>query len=389
MNSSEPVWQPVVNLFMSYIQIVPVTTRKELKWFVKYPFILYNNCPQWVPPLINADVQWLSPRFNPVFRICEAKYWLAFRKNQLVGRIAAVINHRENDHLNARHARFGWFDFIDDLEVSKVLMTHAREWAREHDMELIKGPFGFSNLDKAGMLIEGFDEVPTISTWYNFPYYQKHLDALGMEKLTDWVEHKAVVPEQVPQRIHSFSSRILKKMNLHRVKINSQKKLNNLAPQLFELLQDAYGHLLGFVPFEDTQVGFYSEKFLSLVCTDYLSVLANKENEIVAFALAMPNYSKAFQKSDGRLFPFGYFHIYMSKKKHNKADLTLIAIKPKYQKKGLHSIMFNDILSAFQKNGVNYVETNPQLEDNSNIRNLWSDFEMLEIKRRRAYQQSL
>ncbi len=370
---------------MSKISVIEVKTTDQLKQFVRFPMDLYKNNPYYVPSFINDEINIWNPAENPAMQYSEAKQFLAFKDNQIVGRIAVMINHKEEKELGIRKVRFGWIDFIDDREVSKALIDTVITYAREKSIKKIEGPMGFTNLDKAGMLTLGFDKLATMIGIYNHKYYPEHLESLGLQKEKEWVEFEIMFPETLPEKIYKFNELISQKYKLKVLKFKSKEEILQYVDAMFDLLDETYKHLSTYTPISDEQRKTYKEKYFKLIDKDFIICIADADNNLVSFAITMPSYSKALQKSKGKLFPFGWWHFLQAGRKNDRANFYLIGIHPDYQRRGVTSIIFKEIWDIFNKKGVKYLETNPELEDNKSIQLLWQDYNPVNHKRRRTY----
>lgn len=370
---------------MSKISVIEVKTTDQLKQFVRFPMGLYKNNPYYVPSFINDEINIWNPAENPAMQYSEAKQFLAFKDSQIVGRIAVMINHKEEKELGIRKVRFGWIDFIDDREVSKALIDTVITYAREKSIKKIEGPMGFTNLDKAGMLTLGFDKLATMIGIYNHKYYPEHLESLGLQKEKEWVEFEIMFPETLPEKIYKFNELISQKYKLKVLKFKSKEEILQYVDAMFDLLDETYKHLSTYTPISDEQRKTYKEKYFKLIDKDFIICIADADNNLVSFAITMPSYSKALQKSKGKLFPFGWWHFLQAGRKNDRANFYLIGIHPDYQRRGVTSIIFKEIWDIFNKKGVKYLETNPELEDNKSIQLLWQDYNPVNHKRRRTY----
>jgi hypothetical protein len=367
------------------IQIKEVKTKKDLKKFIKFPYGIYSKSPYWVPPLLFDEMNTLRPDKNPAFEYCEAKYWLAYKDGKIAGRIAGIISHKYIEKWGSKNARFGWVDFIDDEEVSKALFDTAENWAKENGMEGIHGPLGFCDMDREGLLIEGFDEMAMLITIYNYPYYPVHIEKLGYAKDTDWIEFQVKVPEQIPERIEKINNAVLKRLNYRMLDAKKPKDLIPYIKGIFELLNESYKNLYGVVALTDRQVEAYTKQYFSYINTDYARVILDDNNNVVAFGIAMPSLSEALRKSKGRLFPLGFIHILRALKKNKYVDLYLVAVRPDLQAKGINALLLTEITKAAIKNKVIKAETGPELEGNLKVQALWKNYETRQHKRRRCY----
>ena len=368
------------------LEIKEVHTAKELKDFIHFPLKLYKNNPFYVPSLNYDEKNTFDPKKNPAFDFCESTCFLAIRDGEIVGRIAAILNKDTNRFWKQEHARFGWFDVIDDLEVTKALIEVAENWAKAKGMKAIKGPLGFCDLDHEGMLIEGFDEMGTFATIYNYDYYPKHLEKLGFSKDVDWKEYQITMPDQMPGRYARMAAIVSEKYNLHTVKFKKASELvKTYGAKIFKLWNDTYNVLYGFAPLTDRQVKYYIKMYLSLARADLISLIIDKDDNVVGMGIAIPSLSKAFQKANGRIFPFGFIYLLKALRKNDIVDLYLMGIHPDYQGKGLNAIIFADLVPIFIKNGYKLAETNPELEKNGRIQVLWSEFDKRQHRRRRVF----
>ena len=370
---------------MSDIKVKQVLNSSDLELFIKFPMRLYKGNPYYVPPLINEEKSIWVKEENPALQYSEAAQFLAYKGENIVGRIAVMINHKEEKDLGIRKVRFGWLDFIDDIEVSKALIDTAIEYAKSKGISKIEGPMGFTNLDKAGMLTKGFDKLATMIGIYNFDYYPKHMEQLGLVKEKEWVEFEINFPDTLPDKVEKFSNLIAEKYELELVKFKSKKDILPLVEPMFKLLDDTYKHLSTYTPITQEQIKHYKEKYFKFIDKDYIVCIKDKYGSLISFAITMPSYSKALQKAKGKLFPFGWWHLLNAGKKNDRANFYLIGIHPQYQKRGITAIIFKEIYETFKKKGVKFLETNPELEENASIQALWQDYHPTNHKRRRTY----
>ena len=370
---------------MSDIKVKQVLNSSDLELFIKFPMELYKGNPYYVPPLINEEKSIWVKEENPALQYSEAAQFLAYKGENIVGRIAVMINHKEEKELGIRKVRFGWLDFINDIEVSKSLINTAIEYAKSKGISKIEGPMGFTNLDKAGMLTKGFDKLATMIGIYNFDYYPKHMEELGLVKEKEWVEFEINFPDTLPDKVEKFSNLIAEKYELELVKFKSKKDILPLVEPMFKLLDDTYKHLSTYTPITQEQIKHYKEKYFKFIDKDYIVCIKDKYGSLISFAITMPSYSKALQKAKGKLFPFGWWHLLNAGKKNDRANFYLIGIHPQYQKRGVTAIIFKEIYETFKKKGVKFLETNPELEENASIQALWQDYNPINHKRRRTY----
>ncbi|MCL1670561.1 GNAT family N-acetyltransferase [Elizabethkingia ursingii] len=370
---------------MSEISLRKVINDKMLTDFIQFPMTLYKNNPNYVPALINDEKQIWDPKENPALAYSEAELYLAYKNNQVVGRIAVMINHKEGQELNIHKVRFGWIDFIDDINVSKALIEKAIEYAKQHNINKIEGPMGFTNLDKAGMLTMGFDKLATMIGIYNFDYYPQHLEQLGLVKEKEWVEFELAFPEVLSEKVIKFNDLIKEKYQLKVLKFNNKKEILPLVEPMFQLLDETYKGLSTYTPITQQQIQTYKEKYFGFIDKDFIVCITDANDKLISFAITMPSYSKALQKANGKLFPFGWWHFLQAGKKNDRANFYLIGIHPEYQRRGVTAIIFKEIYEIFKKKGVKFLETNPELEENKNIQLLWQDYSPVNHKRRRTY----
>ena len=373
------------------IEIRKIDTKGGLKKFVKWGIDLYKGNECFVPPLVMDDVNTLDPHNNPAFDFCESIYFMAYDDGKPVGRIAGIINNVVNEKTGKKTLRFGWVDFIDDPRVSEALFRAVEVWGRSKGMEEIVGPLGFSDMDPEGMLVEGFDQEGTMATIYNYPYYPKHLEAMGFEKEADWREFRMTVPDGIPERYQRISDIIKRKYELSTPKYTSAKKLvKDYGQEIFQLINEAYSELYGYSPLTPRQINRYISMYIPVLRLDNISLIVDKDKKLIGVGIAMPSMSKALIKCRGRMFPFGWIHLLKALRGQNDVvDLLLVAVKPEYQSKGVNSLLFTDLIPCFIKNGYKFAESNPELELNQKVQSQWGYFETRQHKRRRAFRKSL
>lgn len=376
------------------IIIKEVPAKKcELKKFINFATELYKDNNYFVPALVMDELNTLTVKGNPAFDFCESVYFMAYddTTGKPVGRIAGIINEVTNKKYNERNARFGFIDFIDDAEVSKALIGAVEDWARSKGMTTITGPFGFTDMDQEGMLIEGFDQLGTMATIYNYPYYQTHIENLGYEKEVDWVEFKIMIPDAIPDKMMRIADIIRKKYNLSTPKYTSAKKLvADYGQAIFNLINEAYDPLYGYSPLTQKQIDHYIKMYVPILRLENVCLITEESGELIGVGITLPSMSKALQKSRGKMFPFGWWHMLKALRgKNNIIDLMLVAIKPEYQSKGVNALLFTELIPAFIKNGYEFAETNPELEVNQKVQSQWQYFDTTQHKRRRAYKKTL
>lgn len=370
------------------ITVKKVTTKKELKDFIRFNYELYKDNRYSVPDLYDDMLNTFSKKKNAAFEFCEADYFLAYKDGKLVGRIAGIINKRANETWGKKDVRFGWIDFIDDIEVSKMLLETVEKWGRERGMTHIQGPLGFTDFDAEGMLVEGYDQLSTMATIYNYPYYPEHMEKLGYEKDADWVEYKIYIPDAIPEKHQRISDLIQRKYNLKIKKYTSSKAIaKEYGQAIFELMNEAYSPLYGFSPLSQGQIKQYIKMYLPIVDLRMLTLITDANDTLVGVGISMPSLSVALQKAKGRILPFGWYHLLKALfvKRAKVLDLLLVAIKPEYQNKGVNALLFSDLIPVYQKLGFKYAESNPELEMNGKVQAQWEYFDTELHKRRRAF----
>ena len=373
------------------IVIKEVTGKKELRQFVRFNSDLYKGNPYHVPSLIYDEMMTLDRKQNPAFEVCDAIYFLAYKGDRIVGRIAGIINRRSNEVWNQKRARFGFVDFIDDDEVVDALFNAVRQWAKQQGMEELCGPMGFTDLDHEGMLVHGFDQLGTMATIYNHPYYPQQLERMGFVKDQDWHEFKVYVPDCVPEKHLRIGEIVKRKYGLKVVKCKSKKEVMPYARPLFETLNISYAPLYGFSPLTDKQIDYYINMYIPMLRLDLLTLIVREEdNAVVGFGISIPSLSRALQKSRGQLWPFGWFHLLKAlRSKPAIVDLYLMGVLPEYQSKGVNALLFNDLIPIYKSLGVVYAESNPELESNNAVQAQWDYFKREHHKTRRVFIQQL
>tara|TARA_B100000795_G_C22748858_1_gene418503 strand:+ start:86 stop:1216 length:1131 start_codon:yes stop_codon:yes gene_type:complete len=371
------------------ITIKEMITKKEMKQFVKFPFSIYKNNPYWVPPIIKEELEVLSKDSNPAFENAEARFFIAIRKGTIVGRIAAIINWYEVKEQKIQKMRFGWYDVIDDIEVSKVLISKVQEIGKENNLVYMEGPVGFSNLDKVGVLIDGFDHIGTMITWYSLPHYKEHLEQLGFVKEKEYLESKFKLSNIDGPYYQRISKLIKHRFKLTSLNFSKTKDIMPYVNEMFDLFNKTYATLSSYVPISNNQIDYFKKKYISFINPDFIKFVVDENGKLVAFGIMMPSFSEALQKANGKLFPFGIFHLLKAKRNVKTVTSYLIGVDPKYQNKGITAIIFSDFTISFNAIGVKTVIRTPELESNSAIHQLWKNFDPQTHKRRRTYRMNI
>lgn len=376
---------PILSAATAPVIIKEVLTKKQLKEFIDLPYRLYKGNKFYLPQLKKDVKATFDKSTNPAFDFCEAKYWLAYKNNKLVGRIAAVINYSFIEKWQNKYMRFGWIEFEQDSNIAKALLNKVEEWAMEKGMSAVHGPLGFTNFDYAGLLIEGFDQLGTFATIYNYPYYASFIENAGYKKDVDWLEFKIKLPELMPEKLEKIARIVEKRLDLKVVKIRSKKDVIPYAKELFTLMNASYAELYGMVPLNERQIAYNTKKYLGFIRPDFVSLVLDKNGALAAFGISMPSMALALQKANGHLFPFGIFHILKAFRKNDLGDLALIAVRKDLQGKGVNALLMHDLTKSYIKNGIKYAESNPELETNTKVQSLWEYYDTVQHKRRRCF----
>lgn len=362
-------------------------TRANLRRFIEFQNDLYKGNRYYVPPFMMDEIETLSPGKNPAFDFCESEYFMVYRDGKPVGRVAGIINSQVNESTGKKTARFGFLDFVDDKEVSTALMSTVEQWARSKGMDRIIGPLGFTDMDREGLLIEGFEELSTMATNYNYPYYAGHLEALGYDKESDWMEFQMKVPDRIPERFDRIATLVSKKYNLRVLKYKQRKAIKEeYGHALFHLINEAYKNLYQYSQLTERQIDYYIDYYLNLLDLDLVTLIVDGDDKLVGVGISMPSLSRGLQKSGGKLFPFGWTHLLKALKgKNDRVDLLLVAIHPDYQNKGVNAMLFQDLIPQYIRKGYVYAESNPEMETNAKVQSQWEAFEPRQHRRRRSY----
>jgi len=370
------------------VEIKEVITSKDIKQFVDFQFELYKGHPYWVPPLKADEKKALSAKTNPAFEFCDAKFWTAWKDGKCVGRIGAIVNHTYNDKIGKKKGRFSRMEFIDDKEVSEKLFKTAEEWLKQQGMEAVHGPLGFTNFDNQGLLIEGFDYLPSIASVMHYPYFQKHIEALGYGKEIDWVEFRLKMGEEIPEKAIRLAEIVKKRNNLEVLHFKTKADLKVVMRDVFGLLNKAFDELPYVAPFSQKMINYYADKYFKVLNPEYVKVI-KKEGEVVAFIVGMPSLSEAMQKANGKLFPFGFMHLLKAMKHPEVMDLLLTGVDPKYQRLGLAAILINELQQVIQKHNIKFTETTGMFETNQKGITTWKSYDHIMHKRRRCFVKEL
>ncbi len=374
------------------VNIVKVETKGQLKRFVRFGNELYKGNPYYVPDLYSDEMATLRKDRNAAFEFCEADYFLAYKDGKLVGRIAAILNKRANEKWGIKAARFGWVDFIDDAEVVDALFSTVENWARERGLTEVQGPLGFTDLDREGMLIEGYDRVGTMATIYNHPYYPVHMERMGYVKDVDWVEYLLKVPDKKWEKAERVAAIVTRKFGLRVVRCKSRSELaKRFGKSLFTLVNECYSELYGYSPLSEKQIEQYIKMYLPVVDLRLISLVVDKDDNLVAMGVSIYSLAAALQKAKGKMLPLGWWHLLKALfvKPPKRLDFLLVAVKPEYQGQGAFALIFNEMLGNFMKLGIVDVESNPELENNTKMQTQWNEFEKEQHKRRRAFKKEL
>ena len=370
------------------LSIKKISTRMELRLFVDFPNHLYKDNPYFVPKIFMDELDTLTPSKNPAFEFSEAAFYLAYRDDEIVGRVAAIVNHRANERWNHKEVRFGWFDFIDDPEVSKALIDKVIEFGKKRGMDKIVGPLGFTDFDPEGMLVEGYDKLCTMALIYNHPYYPVHMENMGFRKEIDWLEYKVFVPDELPEKIKRVSNIAEERYGYKVRKVTSREvKKQKLGYKIFELINETYGNLYNFTPLTEGLIDKYVGSYLGVLDFDFVSLIEDKDGELAAVGITMPSITKALQKCGGKLFPGGWVHVMNSLyfKHEGSVEMLLVAVRPESRTHGLLAMILADLIPRYIKAGITFGETNAELEDNKAVQSPWEMFEKEQTKRRRTY----
>ena len=376
---------------MPEFEIIEVKSKDDLKNFVKFPFTLYSKNKYWVPPLVKEDIDHFNFLSQDLGDKISISFFLAYHDRKIVGRVAAIINWIEVKKVKKRKIRFGWFDTIDNIEVTRLLLDKVEEIGRSYKLEYIEGPMGFSIMDKAGMLIDGYTERNTMITWYNAPYYSNHMKIIGYTIQAQWVEYEIHLSsfDESPLKVKKFSDLILKRYKLKVLNFTSKSEIIPYADQMFDLIGNTYDKLQTFIPIQNEEIEYYKKKYLKYINPNFIKCIVNEANELIAFSVTMPSFSSALKNANGKLFPFGLFYLIKAMYFNTRGSFYLIGVHPKYQNKGVTAIIFNEMQKIFNKKNYRIVETNPELVENTKIQNLWRNYKHRQHKKRATFKKKI
>lgn len=373
------------------IQVKTVQGKKDLDTFIKLPFKIYKGNKQWIPQLIMDERELFNPKKNPALENADMKLFVAYEDGHPVGRIAGILSHIANAKYKTKNMRFGWFECIDDTAVAGALFKAVEDWGRQTGMKTLTGPQGFTDLDPEGMLIEGFDQLPTIVSNYNYPYYQKLVEGAGFEKEIDYLEFRATVPpkDEFPERLIRITEKIRQRSSMKLLEFKNKKELTKRAEELFYLVDEAFEEIYGAVPLTEKQVKYYVKKYIPFVHKDLVKAVVNQDDEMVGFMITLPSMTRGFQKARGRLFPFGWFHLLRAIRTHEILDFYLAGIRKKYRGLGVDLMMVVGIGKVASDMGFKYAESNLELETNQKIQAQWKHFNPVQHRRRRIFRKEI
>lgn len=370
------------------VEIREIHTKRELRQFIQFANDLYADCPYYCPPLFFDEMNCFDAEKNPALEVCDYQLWMAYREGKPVGRIAGIINRRANEKWGFKHVRFGWFDFIDDKEVSKALLDTVVAWGKERGMDALNGPVGFTDFDHEGLLLEGYEYPAVMASLYNYPYYVNHIDAYGLVKEADWIELQVFPPKEVPERIERLAEMVKQRYHVKIVKVkNSRELVKRFGIEYMDVIDAAYQKLYNFQPMTDKQKNYYKDMYFQFLNFDFVTLVVNENEELVGVGLGMPDIAPALRKSGGKLFPFGWYHLIkaLKAKKMERFSFLLIAVRPDYQDKGINALFLQDQIPLINQYGIHTLETTSMLETNTKVLSFFMQFDHKQHKRHRAY----
>lgn len=370
------------------VEIRKIGTKRELEKFIQFANDLYADCPYYCPPLFFDEMNCFNAEKNPALEVCEYQLWMAYRDGQPVGRIAGIINRKANEKWNTKHVRFGWFDFIDDLEVSKALLDTVAAWGKERGMDGLNGPVGFTDFDHEGLLLEGYEYLAVMASLYNYPYYVKHVEAYGLTKEADWIELQVFPPKTVPERIERLAEMVKQRYHVHTVKVkNSRELVKRFGIEYMDVIDAAYQKLYNFQPMTVKQKNYYKDMYFQFLNFDFVTLVVNEKEELVGVGLGMPDIAPALRKCGGKLFPLGWYYLLkaLKAKQMESFSFLLIAVRPDYQDKGVNALFLQDQIPLINQYGIRKLETTSMLETNTKVLSFFMQFDHKQHKRHRAY----
>ncbi len=374
------------------LEIREIRTKRELRGFIEFANDLYRDCPYYCPPLFFDEMNCFDKEKNPALEVCDFQLWMAYRDGKPVGRIAGIINRRANEKWGYRHVRFGWFDFIDDEEVSHALLDQVVAWGKERGMTALNGPVGFTDFDHEGLLLEGYDYLAVMASLYNYPYYVKHVEDYGLTKEADWVELQVFPPKECPQRIERIAELVKQRSKVRVVKVkNSRELVKRFGIEYMDVIDAAYQQLYNFQPMTDKQKNYYKDMYFPILNFDFVTLVVNEKEELVGVGLGMPNIAEALRKCGGKLLPFGWYHLLkaLKAKQMESFSFLLIAVRPDYQDKGINALFLQDQIPIINRYGIKRLETTNMLETNTKVLDFFTQFDHKQHKRHRAYIKSI
>lgn len=374
------------------VEIRKIEGKRALRKFIEFANNLYKDCPYYCPPLFFDEMNCFNAKTNPALEVCDYQLWMAYRDGQAVGRIAGIINHRANEKWGYQHVRFGWFDFIDDVEVSHALLDTVAAWGKEHGMDALNGPVGFTDFDHEGLLLEGYEDLAVMASLYNYPYYVKHIESYGLVKEADWIELQVFPPKEVPERINRISELVKQRSHVRVVKVkNSRELVKRFGITYMDVIDEAYQKLYNFQPMTEKQKHYYKDIYFPILNFDFVTLVVNEQEELVGVGLGMPDIAPALRRCGGKLLPFGWIHLLraLKAKKMDSFSFLLIAVRPDYQDKGINALFLQDQIPIINRYGIRKLETTNMLETNSKVLDFFTQFEHRQHKRHRAYIKTL
>ncbi len=368
-----------------------VKTKNDLKKFIKVPYGIFKDNPYWVPPLVKDERELFNKKKNPSYENAETKLFIAYQNGKPVGRIAGIASYAANEKYNTKNLRFGWFDTINDYDVAQTLFKAVETWGKELGMETLTGPHGFTDLEPEGMLIKGFDTLPTIVGYYNFPYSPQFTEKYGFTKDIDYFEFLTPAPLEtgVPEKLLRIAERVKQRSSIRILELKSKKEVMAYGEAIFRLIDEAFEEIYGTVPFTERQIQYNVKKYISLLDKDLIKLAVNEEDELVGFLFTVPSLSKAFQKGKGKLFPLGWYYILKAFKSNDVLDFYMAGVKKKYQGKGVDLLMVIEIVKTAVERGYKYAESNLELETNTKVQAMWKPFNPKRHRERRIYKKNI